>query len=113
MKTLAENINWYREIETRKWKRIWHCIELSIISVVAVIIPAVMFIYGDGTSFQPVLIFFTLALSVTSASLIIPFYQSMIFKRWHIQVIIYGFMCGVGLSALAGFLILGLQQSGT
>lgn len=108
--TLSEKINWYREVETRKWKRIWYCIELSLISLLAIIIPTVMYIYGDGTKFQPILMFFTLGLSVSSASLVVPFYQSVTFKRWHIRVITYGFICGEGLSALAGFLILGLQQ---
>lgn len=111
--TLAEKMNWYREVETRKWKRIWQSIELSLISIFGVIIPAVMYTYGDGTNFQSTLMFFTLALSVSSASLVVPFYQSVTFKRWHIQVITYGFVCGVGLSALTGFLILGLQQSST
>ncbi len=113
MKTLAEKINWYREVETRKWKRIWQSIELSLTSIFGVTIPAVMYIYGDGTHLQQVLMFFTLTLSVLSASLVIPFYQSVAFKRWHTQAITYGFFCGVGLSALAGFLILSLQHSST
>ena len=96
MKTLTEKINWYREIETRKWKRIFQCAEMLLISAIAVVISATMYIYGDGTKFQPILMFFTLMLSFLSALLVVPFYQSVNFERWHIQVIELVFICSLG-----------------
>jgi len=110
MKTLTEQISWYSEFENRKWKRIFHCIELSVISVLSLIIPAVMYIYGDGTNLQPILVFFSLILAISSAPLVLPLYQNQAFKRWHVLFITTGFGCGVGVSALTGFLILNLQK---
>lgn len=113
MKTLAERINWYREVETRKWKLVVQCVEMIIISILAIVISTTMHIYGDGTKFQPILMFFTLLLAVLSSLLIIPFYQSLTFTRWHVQVVKLAFLCGLGVSSLAGFLILELQLSST
>jgi len=113
MKTLTETINWYSEIETRKWKRLLQCLEMSLISAIAVVIAAILYIYGDGTKLQPILIFFALTWSVLSAFLVIPFYQSVTFNRWHVQIIKLSFLCGLGASALAGFMILELQLSST
>ena len=88
MKILTETFNWYCEVETRKWKRILQCLEMSLISAIAIVISAILYIYGDGTRLQPILIFFALTLSVLSALLVVPFYQSVTFNRWHVQVII-------------------------
>jgi hypothetical protein len=113
MKTLTKTFNWYCEVETRKWKRILECLEMSLISVIAIVISAIMYIYGDGTRLQPILIFFALTLSVLSALLVVPLYQSITFNRWHVQVIKLSFLCGLGASTLAGFIILELQLSST
>jgi hypothetical protein len=113
LKTLSEKINWYRESETRQWKRIWHCIEISLISISAIAILVVIQIYGNGTKLQPVFMLFTLAMAISSAALVIPIYQSVVFKRWHVQFITLGLGCGVGISAIAAFLILELQLGNT
>tara|TARA_B110000467_G_C18098373_1_gene355764 strand:+ start:359 stop:610 length:252 start_codon:yes stop_codon:yes gene_type:complete len=82
---------------------------MSLISAIAVVISATLYIYGDGTKLQPILMFFTLTLSVLSALLVVPFYQSITFNRWHVQVIKLSFLCGLGVSALSGFIIVELQ----
>ena len=86
---------------------------MSLISALAVVIAATLHIYGDGTKLQPILIFFALTLSVLSAFLVVPFYQSVTFNRWYVQVIKLSFLCGLGASTLAGFMILELQLSST
>jgi hypothetical protein len=113
VKTLRETIDWYSEVETRQWKRVLHCVEMILISTIALVISATMYFYGDGTRFQPILMFFTLMLAALSLFLSIPFYQSVIFKRWHVQVVIMTFLCGLGVSSLAGFMILEIQLSST
>jgi hypothetical protein len=109
VKTLTETVNWYCNVENRKWKRVLQCIEMSLISMLAVVISTVLYVYGDNTKLQPILMFFTLTLSILSALLVVPFYQSITFNRWHVQVIKLTFICSLGLSTLAGLVMLELQ----
>ena len=109
MRSLSEKIRWYKEPESRKWKRIWHCVELSLISISAIAVLGVMQWYGNGTKFQPILMLFTFILAVSSFGISLSLYSSLGLKRWQIQLIILGLGCGAGISALAGFVILELQ----
>ncbi|QFS87140.1 MULTISPECIES: hypothetical protein [unclassified Marinobacter] len=111
MKTLPEKIQWYREPEGRKWKRVWHCVELSLIALSAIAVSLVMQVYGDGTKIQYPFIFLTLVVSLSAACLVPSVYQVSTFKRWQIQIIILGLGCSVGISALAAFGILELQHA--
>ena len=113
MKTLSEKISWYGEVESRRWKRILHCAELSFMSVSAAAILAVMQIYGNGTSLQPVFMLFTLLVGLSAACLVPAFINGSSFKRWHMQVVSLGLGCGVGTSAVAAFVILELQLAST
>ena len=114
MKTLSERIKWYSEPETRRWKRIWHCIELFFISLSAIVVLVVTQIYGNGTKLQPIFILFTLVVAISSVLIALPVYQSVAFKRWHIQIITLGFGGGgVGIAAVAAFLLLELQLANT
>ncbi len=113
VKSLSEKINWYREPETRKWKRIWHSVELSLISLSEIVVLVTVQIYGNGTNFQVVFTLFTLIIALCSALLVPAFYQSNSFQRWHIRLVTASFVCGAGISSLAGFLILEMQHAST
>ncbi|WP_390616327.1 hypothetical protein [Maricurvus nonylphenolicus] len=109
MKSLSERINWYKQPETRKWKRLWHCVELSLISLSALVVLVVVYMYGNGTKLQPLLMLFTGMVALSSACLLPSFYSLSTFKRWHIQLITLGLGSGAGISAVAAFVVLELQ----
>jgi len=113
MKHLSEKIVWYREAETRRWKCLWHAVELLVIAIAAVAVLVITHIYGDGTKIQPIFTVFTAVLAIASASLSLSLLGGGVFKRWHIQMINLGLGCGVGLSAVTVFLMLELQLVGT
>jgi predicted Abi (CAAX) family protease len=109
MQSLTEKISWYKEPEDRKWKRIWHCVELLLISLSAVAVEGVMQWYGNGTKFQPIFMLFTFIIALSTFGMALSVYSSLELKRWQIQLIILGLGCGAGISAIAGFVILELQ----
>jgi hypothetical protein len=111
MKIIKERAYWYRQAETRRWKRVVHCAELLIILLSAIAIIAIMQNYGDGTQFQFVFCCFVSAIALSATSLVPSFYTSTTLKRWQIQMITLGLGCGMGVSALAGLVILELQLS--
>ena len=108
MKSLSERIEWYRSVESRRWKRIYHCVELAIISVTVLMLIGVVYFYGNGTKLQSLLVLF-LSIFSFSSFLLIPGLYVPFFKRWQIFVLILGLGCGVGLSALACLFMLELQ----
>jgi hypothetical protein len=110
LKSLSEKINWYKESETRTWKPVWYCVELSLIALSAFVVMAVILIYGDGTKLQPLLALFTGLMGLSSICLAPSLYRFSGFKRWHIQLILLGLGCGTGISAVAAFLMLELQR---
>jgi hypothetical protein len=111
VKTLSEKVQWYREPECRKWKRIWHCLELSVIALSAIAVALVMQVHGDGTKLQYPFTFFALGVSFSAGCLVPSVYQALTFKRWQIQVIAIGLGCGVGVAAIAAFGILEMQHA--
>lgn len=110
MKTISEKIAWYNQTETRQWKRLLHAIEISLICLIALVVIAVMYLNGNGTMLQPVLILFTAALAVVSG-LLVPVFYNESFKRWHLQLITLGLGSGVAVSTIAALSILRLQLS--
>ncbi|WP_223669567.1 hypothetical protein [Kangiella shandongensis] len=108
MKTVSDKVAWYNQVETRQWKRLLHAIEISLISVIAIAVIIVMYLYGDGTKLQPILILFTAAQAITSG-LLVPIFYKESFKRWHLQLITLGLGSGVAVSAIAALSILSLQ----
>jgi hypothetical protein len=108
MTFLTQKIAWYHSPEHRKWKRIYHCIELALISLFGWAAFVLTLHYTDSTSLQKLVLLFTGLLSL-SAALLVPALYHPLFKRWHIFVITPGLGCGMGLSAVAGLLLLELQ----
>ena len=108
MKSLSEKIEWYNSVESRRWKRIYHCLEFSIIAVAGFILIGIVSIYGNGTNLQSLLLFFIGVISFSSA-LMIPGLYEPYFKRWHIFAMTLGLGCSIGVSTLASLFILELQ----
>ncbi len=77
-----------------------------------VVVIAVTLINGNGTKFQPAFILF-LSLLVISTGGIAPVVYHVELTRWQIKLVKLGFGCGVGISAIAGFLILESQVVNT
>ena len=96
-------------METRRWKQIYHCLELSFIAIIGAIIIGVILVYSDGRHLQTVLMFFTLLHSLASLALA-PVMLRPFFKRWQIFALTLGLGCGMGLSALAAIFSLQLLQ---
>ncbi len=113
MKSLSEKIEWYKESETRAWKRIWNFCELLIFSLSAIAIVSVVNIYGDGTKLQPVFTLFTVVLAISASCGTVALLYADPLKRWLIQIITFGFGGAVGISAVAALLILELQNVST
>ncbi len=113
MKTLSKKIEWYKEAETRRWKRIWSFCELLFFSLSAIAIVFVVNIYGDGTKLQAVFTLFVVVLSISSSCGTAALFYANPLKRWLIQIIIFGFGGAVGISAVAAFLMLELQNIST
>lgn len=109
MKTLADKIIWYRESENRKWKRLLHCLELSLIALGTIAVVVVMQLYGDGTKLQYVFMLFASGVAVSATCLVPPVYLKQTFKRWHILAVTLGLGCGMGISAVSALVILELQ----
>lgn len=109
MSKLAEKIQWYSSVEERKWKRIYHCIEILFIALAGIVAAGVLLAYGSGEGFELVVLLFVACLAVASL-LIIPAMYRQNFKRWHIFSITLGFGSGMGLAIAASFLVLELQQ---
>ena len=112
MKSLSEKIDWYKEPETRRWKRALHGIELLLIALLAVGVMMLMLIHGNGAKLQPLSLLFTGGIVLSSLSLAPSFYRASGFKRWHIQLVTLGLGCGLGISAVAALVILELQLLG-
>ncbi|MEM7208871.1 MAG: hypothetical protein AAF434_13695 [Pseudomonadota bacterium] len=110
MKSLREKINWYEEPETRKWKRIWHCIEVFLFVLAMIVVLAIMQIYGDGTKLQGVVTLFIVIMALSCLFLVPYFYSPSVLKRWQMQLITLGLGCGAGISAVAAFVVLELQS---
>lgn len=108
MKTLAERIEWYNSVENRRWKRIYHSVEVSIIALIGLIISGIISFYGNGTRLQVTLLLFIAGVSLSSALMVPALYRAY-FKRWHIFAITLGLGCSIGVSALAGLFLLKLQ----
>ncbi len=106
MKKITEIIDWYNKPESRKWKRVLNALEMSVILLMAIVVFSVVQIYGNGAKFQLIYNLFILAIAFSTASLIPSVYASVVLKRWQVQMITLGLGCGVGLSAIAGFLML-------
>ena len=110
---LQERITWYSRPENRYWKRIWHLTELIIYSATLIICSVTLFWYGDGTSFQLPYIILSVGLAISCALSAVGIYKNETIKRWHIQIISFGFLSSAGLCAMAGFLILSVQGTAT
>jgi len=108
---LKERIAWLSEPEHRKWKFIWHITELGIYSVLLVVCAVTLYFYGNGEGFQTFYILLTIGLAISCALSALGLHANRAMKRWHIQVISFGFLSGAGLCAMAGFLILVTQRS--
>ncbi|BCE03653.1 hypothetical protein [Marinicellulosiphila megalodicopiae] len=109
MKNLSEQINWQKQFENRKWKRITQSIELALLTLMTFTVIGVIFIYGNGTKFQPVFIGFSIVLACSTACLIPLFFKGYTFNRWQVFVITLGLGCGAAITALAALLMLELQ----
>jgi len=108
MRNLSEQVHWFKEPEARKWKRIVNTVELSVIVLAGMIIIGVIHIYGDGTRFQPALVLF-LSIFVVCVGCLTPVVYKIDLTRWKIFLIKLAFICGIGIAALSGFLILDTQ----
>jgi len=104
-----EKIAWYNEPEQRRWKRVWHVIELCLYSIATIVCAATLYINGDGTTFQSLYIVVSLSLCVSCFIHAIGIYHNQTIKRWHMQAVSFGYLSGAGLCALSGFLILSVQ----
>lgn len=109
MSKLEEKIQWYSSVEERKWKRVYHCIEIAFIAMAGIVAASVLLVYGSGEGFESVVLLFLVCLTVASL-LLIPAMYRQYFKRWHIFSITLGFGSGMGLAIAASFLVLELQQ---
>lgn len=112
MNKLQEKIGWYKELESRRWKLVWHAFELTCISLVSFTMCIVLYIKGDGTHLQLAHLLFTFFIGMVSICLAPSVYGAHVFQRWQIHLIVIGLGCGAGLSALAGILILSMQSNG-
>ena len=113
MKTLSEKVTWYKESETRLWRQIVSNVLMSFFSVCGVAILVVMLIYGDGTNLQPVLFLFTLVVSLSVIAMTFAIIKSSELKRWHIEIIEFGYAGAIGISAVATFLLIEMQYVNT
>jgi len=113
MKTLTEQIEWHKEFENRKWKRIVSFTELSLIALAGAIIIIVVLAYGNGGNFQPAYILFLSVFTISTVCIAPAVYQVGKLTRWQTKLVCLGFGCGMGISALAGFLILEVQHLNT
>ena len=105
MKNLPETIAWYQAVEDRRWKQVYHFVELLIIGIAGLAIIAVLFIYGETHRLQQVLSFFVLLISLASLALA-PAMLYPQFKRWQIFMISLGLGCGIGVSTIAALFLL-------
>lgn len=86
---------------------------MSFIVVFSILVLAVMHRYGNGITLQPIFMFFTAIQAVSSAGLAFSLYHKSDLKRWQILLITLGLGCGVGMSAVAAFVMLELQHAGS
>jgi len=112
MKNLSEQVQWFKAREARKWKRIVNLLELIGCVLAGVAIISVVLHYGDGTGFQSALILF-LGILVVCIACLTPIVYEMELARWKILLIKLSFLCGIGIAALSGFLILESQDFNT
>jgi len=90
MKTLSEKIAWYKETETRNWRRIVSSVLMSLSTACGIAILIVMLIYGDGSNLQSVLFLFVLVVSLSALAMTFAISKSKELKRWHIEIIEFG-----------------------
>jgi hypothetical protein len=111
LKSLSEKIQWYCEKEQRLWKRIYHFIEIAIISMSATSLVVLIQMNGDGTKLQAAITVFIAAIAASSASLMPVILKSKVLNRWQTQTVTLGLGCGVGISTICTLLLLELQLS--
>lgn len=113
MKTFSERIEWYKEPETRRWRRIVSFFLMTLFSICGVTILVVMQIYGDGTNLQSVLSMFVSVVSISSIAMAFVFIKSNELKRWYIDIMEFGITGAIGVSVVAVLLLLRMQHVST
>jgi len=113
MKLLSKKIEWYCNNEERKWKRIYHSLEIGVISISAWSLIFVVLVYGNGENLQYPILFFIAGIAISSGALIPVIHNSVSLNRWQTQAITIGLGCAVGLSTICSLLLLELQLANT
>lgn len=108
MKKLNQRINWYKYIEDRKWKRIYHCVEIGLVVLIGIVNLGVLNFYGNGQSLQSVISLFLCGVIVASIMLVPATYKPF-FQRWHIFALTLSLGSAMALAIIASLLALELQ----
>jgi hypothetical protein len=48
MSALAKKIDWYQQPERRRWKQLWHAVELALIGLCAAAVVVTVAVYASG-----------------------------------------------------------------
>ncbi|GGY48043.1 hypothetical protein GCM10011297_21150 [Bacterioplanes sanyensis] len=105
MSALAKKIDWYQQPERRRWKQLWHAVELALIGLCAAAVVVTVAVYASGPG-QLVLCAFSAAIAISAWALAINVGRGNDLLRWQILAMTLGLGAGMGCAALAGINLL-------
>lgn len=111
MKSANNKLAWYAASETRTWKRSVQVVESAIIALAGFVVAGAVLFYGDGSGLQAGFLVLTVLLAAASVCAVAMVRQKDFLSRWQVLALQIGLGCGVGLAAMAAFLILETQKS--